>query len=236
MLCDIWGFLDNGVAAFADAMCMFRAQGGIVILSTNAPRSSRDIYSQLARLGVPRAAFDTILTSGDVTGLLLQKQPETPFFHFGPARDQSILQSLSNPIVGGRNTPLRLLTGPLDDEIESAEIYDPLLTQMRENAVDMIYANPNLFVKSGNRMVICAGSIARFYVRLGGRVTYVSKPEAPIHDAALSQMTIAAGGKILKTRVQVIDDGLLTDIKGAARNGFDACFLAGGIHSGDMGV
>jgi ribonucleotide monophosphatase NagD (HAD superfamily) len=38
--CDIWGVLHNGVAAFddaVDALCRYRAQGGIVILITNAP-------------------------------------------------------------------------------------------------------------------------------------------------------------------------------------------------------
>ena len=40
LLCDIWGVLHNGVAAFddaVDALCRYRAQGGIVILITNAP-------------------------------------------------------------------------------------------------------------------------------------------------------------------------------------------------------
>ena len=160
LFCDIWGVLHNGVAAFpdaVDALCRYREQGGKVILITNAPRCNQIIYSQLDRLGVPREAFDAVVTSGDVTKLLLHEQPETPLFHFGPARDRSILEGLANPIVDCADGKLCLLTGPLDDGIESAEIYEALLTEMRDRGVEVICANPDLVVKSGTRMVICAG-------------------------------------------------------------------------------
>jgi ribonucleotide monophosphatase NagD (HAD superfamily) len=52
LLCDIWCVLHNGVAAFdeaVDALCRYRAQGGIVILITNAPLSHHEIYPQLER-------------------------------------------------------------------------------------------------------------------------------------------------------------------------------------------
>ena len=99
----------------------------------------------------------------------------------------------------------------------------------------MICANPDLVVKSGNRIVICAGSIAQLYANLGGKVTYAGKPEAPIYQAATAQMTIAAGRTLSKNRILVVGDGLPTDIKGAAQNGFAAYFVAGGIHAIDMG-
>jgi HAD superfamily hydrolase (TIGR01459 family) len=238
LLCDIWGVLHNGVAAFpdaVDALCKYRAQGGVVVLITNAPRSSQVIYPQLARLGVPSAAFDAVVTSGDVTKSLLQERPDTPLFHFGPVRDQSIVEGLTHPMAGSQDAKLCLLTGPLDDGIEGAEIYGPLLLEMRDNAVDMICANPDLVVKSGNRMVICAGSIAQLYAKLGGKVTYAGKPEAPIYQAAITQMTIAAGRALSKNRILVVGDGLPTDIAGAVQNGFAAYFVASGIHAIDMG-
>ncbi|WP_371587995.1 HAD hydrolase-like protein [Pseudoruegeria sp. SK021] len=48
-------------------------------------------------------------------------------------------------------------------------------------------------------------------------------------------MTIAAGRTLSKSRILVVGDGLPTDIKGAAQNGFAAYFVAGGIHAIDMG-
>src|SRR6202044_3549410 len=50
ILCDIWGVLHNGVASFAqasDALVSFRAQGGAVILISNAQRPSPPMARQL---------------------------------------------------------------------------------------------------------------------------------------------------------------------------------------------
>jgi HAD superfamily hydrolase (TIGR01459 family) len=175
LLCDIWGVLHNGVAAYedaVDALCRYRAQGGIVVLITNAPRSHHEIFPQLERFGVPRKAFDAVVTSGDVASMLLDKSPETPLFHFGPARDHSILNGLTNPIVGLSAAKLCLLTGPLDDDIETVDVYEHLLTEMRDNEVALVCANPDLTVRSGSRMVICAGSIAARYAQMGGRYQF----------------------------------------------------------------
>jgi HAD superfamily hydrolase (TIGR01459 family) len=237
LLCDIWGVLHNGDAAFSDAvdaLCRARAFGRFVILITNAPRLSKDIYPQLARLGVPPESFDSIITSGDVTAQLIAKQPDAPLFHFGPERDNSILEGLTNPIVDHSDAKLCLLTGPLDDTIETTDIYHDLLEQMHENAVEMICANPDLVVRSGNRMVICAGSIAQRYAHLGGKVSFAGKPEPAIYEEALRRAASLTGRDIPKSRLLAIGDGLATDIKGAADNGFDAYFIVGGIHASEF--
>lgn len=237
LLCDIWGVVHNGDAAFSDAvdaLCRARAFGRFVILITNAPRLSKDIYPQLARLGVPPESFDSIITSGDVTAQLIAKQPDAPLFHFGPERDNSILEGLTNPIVDHSDAKLCLLTGPLDDTIETTDIYHDLLEQMHENAVEMICANPDLVVRSGNRMVICAGSIAQRYAHLGGKVSFAGKPEPAIYEEALRRAASLTGRDIPKSRLLAIGDGLATDIKGAADNGFDAYFIVGGIHASEF--
>ncbi|WP_121066381.1 TIGR01459 family HAD-type hydrolase [Chachezhania antarctica] len=238
VLCDVWGVIHNGTAAFndaVDALCRVRASGRFVILITNAPRLSRDIYPQLKRFGVPRSAFDTIVTSGDVTAALLARQPDAPLFHFGPARDMSVLEGLPNPIVEMSDAQLCLLTGPLDDEVLSVDNYERQLTEMQQNAVTVICANPDLVVRSGNRMVICAGSIAQRYVALGGKVVFAGKPEAAIYDDALIRANGLAGRTLRKRHLLAIGDGLPTDIMGAANNGFDAYFITGGIHAGAFG-
>lgn len=163
VLCDIWGVVHNGVAAFegaVDALCKLRARGRLVILITNAPRFSQDIYPQLHRLGVPRAAFDAIVTSGDVTATLIAQEPGASLFHFGSERDRSVLEGLTNPIVALPDAKICLLTGPLDDAIETVEIYHNSLLEMQDNNITMICANSDPIVQSGTRMVICVGSIA----------------------------------------------------------------------------
>ena len=70
ILSDVWGVLHDGRRAFpkpADALTRFREGGGTVVLITNAPRPNGPIRAQLDALGVPRSAYDDIVTSGDST-------------------------------------------------------------------------------------------------------------------------------------------------------------------------
>src|SRR5713226_4415507 len=75
VLSDVWGVVHNGVAATpeaCDALVRFRRQGGTVVLITNAPRPGEVVARiTLDRFGVPRAAYDGIVSSGDVTRALI---------------------------------------------------------------------------------------------------------------------------------------------------------------------
>ncbi|WP_187431222.1 hypothetical protein ROLI_013290 [Roseobacter fucihabitans] len=170
LLCDIWGVVHNGVAAYGDAvdaLCRFRASGRLVILITNAPRLSKDIYPQLAWLYVPSNAYHTVITSGDLTVARISERSDAPVFHFCPERDRSVSEGLTNPTLELAAARICLLTGPLDDAIETADVYQDILSDMGDKAVEMICANPDLVVRSADRMVICAGSIARLYSEMG---------------------------------------------------------------------
>ena len=53
LLCDVWGVVHNGVAAFVeacDALMRFRAGGGTAVLITNAPRPGAAVQRMLDRL------------------------------------------------------------------------------------------------------------------------------------------------------------------------------------------
>ena len=70
LLCDVWGVVHNGIAAFpeaCDARMRARARGAVVVLITNAPRPNGVVLRQLEKLRVPRVVYDAIVTSGDVT-------------------------------------------------------------------------------------------------------------------------------------------------------------------------
>src|ERR1700680_4328237 len=81
VLCDVWGVVHNGVAAYADAcdaLARFRAGGGPVILISNAPRPREWVVRSLDRLAVPRAAYDGLAPPGGVTQPFLKShQTET---------------------------------------------------------------------------------------------------------------------------------------------------------------
>lgn len=237
-LCDVWGVLHNGVAAFppaVDALQRYRAGGGTVILITNAPRPSGPVRGQLASLGVPDDAFDDIVTSGDVTRELIQQQPDAPLFHLGPARDLPLLEGLANPRVDEEDAELCLLTGALNDEVETVGDYEDQLARMKSRGVRMYCANPDLVVQRGDRLVICAGSIAQRYDEIGGEVIIAGKPRAPIYEAAIARAEKLRGGAVPREKLLGVGDGLPTDIKGAAEQDLDVYFITGGIHGAELG-
>src|ERR1700680_4124809 len=69
-LCDVWGVVHNGLAAFPaanDALMRAREAGVTVIMISNAPRPGAVVKKQITRYGVPASAYDDVIASGDVT-------------------------------------------------------------------------------------------------------------------------------------------------------------------------
>lgn len=239
VLCDVWGVLHNGVAAFpkaCEALQRYRAEtGGKVVLITNAPRPSPPILDQLARLGVPRDAFDAVVTSGDVTRAQLQAHSDIPVMHIGPDRDHSLFAGLDLTLTDEAGAGQVVCTGLVDDERETPEDYRALLERMVARDLPLLCANPDIVVERGSTLIWCAGALARLYEDLGGRVTILGKPHAPIYEAALARVAELAGAPVAKTDILAIGDGLPTDIRGAVANEIDVLFITGGIHGADFG-
>jgi HAD superfamily hydrolase (TIGR01459 family) len=239
ILCDIWGVLHNGVASFAaasEALVSFRRGGKAVVLISNAPRPSPPIQRQVLKLGVSLEAFDSVVTSGDVTIGLMKQQGGDRILHIGPERDLSLLDAAA-AATGSRPklVPLEaaqyaLCTGLRNDETETLEDYETELRAMASRGLTMICANPDIVIHRGDTLIYCAGALARRYEELGGPVTYAGKPHAPIYDRALALAEQIRGARVDERRVLAIGDGMKTDIVGATRAGLDALFVTGGIH------
>ncbi len=238
LLCDVWGVVHNGLAAYAeacDALARFRAGGGTVVLITNAPRPSGWVVRQLDRLGVPREAYDAVTSSGDVTREVMAERGGSAVFHIGPERDLSIFEGLDVRFTSMEEAEYVVCTGLFDDTTETPEDYREMIEAMGRRELFMLCANPDLVVERGNELVYCAGAIADLYVATGGEVLYAGKPHRPIYEAALAAAAAARGGQVAAQRVLAIGDLLRTDITGARALGLDALFVLGGIHAEELG-
>lgn len=234
LLCDVWGVVHNGVAAHGaavEALCRFREGGGRVVLITNAPRPARQTREMLRRLRVTDAAYDAIVTSGDVTRNLLAGRAGGAMFHLGPDRDKPVFQGLDFAVKGPEQAEFVLLTGLFDDKVETPEDYRELLAKLCARGLEVICANPDIVVERGGRHVYCAGALAQSYEALGGTVIYAGKPYPPIYEAALRLFAETAGGPVPKRKILAIGDSIRTDLKGAAQAGFDTLFIMSGIHA-----
>lgn len=234
ILSDVWGVVHNGVRAHPDAVAAlvrFRKEYGPVVMITNAPRPWRDVQRLLREFSISDAAYDAIITSGDLTSSILRTHEGDNVYFLGPDRDLPMLEGIRIKRVSPELADLVLCSGLLDDEHETPQDYIGMLSGFLQRGLMMICANPDLVVERGDRLVYCAGSIAQLYETMGGRVIYAGKPHGPIYDRALEEIGALAGGVIAPGDVLAIGDSIRTDLAGAAYAKLPALFIAGGIHS-----
>ncbi|NIX78030.1 TIGR01459 family HAD-type hydrolase [Microvirga terricola] len=239
VLCDVWGVLHNGVKAYetaSEALTRFREGGGRVVLVSNAPRPGAAVGTQLDGFGVPRTAYDAIVTSGDLTRLAIEERVHNLVHHIGPARDMPIYAGLDIRFGSIAEAEYVVCSGFENDELETVETYRPRLEAMLERKLWMVCANPDLIVERGNVIVPCAGALGVAYEEMGGDVYYAGKPHAPIYDRAIAVAASLNGRPIAKDRVLAIGDAIRTDIAGAAGFGIDSLLIARGIHAEELKV
>lgn len=230
---DIWGVLHNGREAYPDAAeaCRrFRRQGGTVVLVSNAPQRAMWVEAMLARLGIPRDAWDDIVTSGDVTRELIAPYRGQDIYHLGPDYDRGIFEGLDVTLGPLERARTVVCTGLFHDEEETPEDYRDRLTDIRRRGLDLICVNPDLVVERGTRVVYCAGALAQVYEQIGGRVLYAGKPHPPIYEEAMRRIAKARGAAVPKAEILAIGDGIRTDIAGAGRLGVRSIFIASALH------
>lgn len=241
ILCDVWGVLHNGVqvrSGAVSALMNFRKNGGVVIMITNAPRQRKSVKLQLTNMGVPEGTFDEVVTSGDVTRVLIRQHVENGsgnMLHIGPEKDLNLFEGIDVERVSEADAAAVICSGLWNEQTETPEDYVPLLTRLKERGLPFICANPDIVVEVGDHLEYCAGAIAREYDRLGGETLIAGKPHHPIYDTAISEAAALAGKSFDKSRILAIGDGMPTDIKGAGDYGLDALYVTAGIHAAEYG-
>ena len=230
---DVWGVFHDGMRPYpaASVACTkFRAGGGTVVLVSNAPSTGEEVSAHLDSMGVPRSAYDAIVTSGDVTRVLISGWAGRPVHHLGPDRYLGTFDGLDVRFASLRDAAVVVCTGLIEDERETPDDYRALLADLRARAIPMICVNPDIVVERGHRLIYCAGALAEAYEALGGEVAYAGKPHPPIYARARELIAKARGTPVPTDRILAIGDGIKTDIAGAAAAGLRAVFIASALH------
>jgi HAD superfamily hydrolase (TIGR01459 family) len=239
ILCDVWGVLHNGEAAYpaaSHALMRFREGGGKVVLISNAPRPGDSVSVHLDQFGVPREAYDAIVTSGDLTRSAVEERAGQVVHHMGPPRDLPIFEGLDVTFGSIAEAEYVVCSGFDDDGHETVDDYRERLSAMRARRLPMICANPDLIVERGHEILPCAGALALVYEEEGGEVFYAGKPHLPIYERATAIAEAVKGSAISKTRILAIGDAIRTDVAGAKAFGVDVLLLARGIHAEELGL
>lgn len=250
VFCDLWGCLHNGVAPFPAAVAAlqaFRAKGGRVILLTNAPRPKTSIIAQLDAMGVPRDVWDDVVTSGDAAQYAMLTGAVGHRVHFiGAPKDEAFFTDFAADLqaVAAANPPVQrvatkdaeglVVTGLADDLTETPEDYRATLLLAKTLDLPMLCANPDIIVHMGDKLLYCAGALAKLYEEMGGRALYFGKPHPPIYDLARRRLQALGGAE--DARILCIGDGIHTDVQGAIGEGLDALFVTSGIAQDNFGA
>jgi HAD superfamily hydrolase (TIGR01459 family) len=237
VLSDVWGVIHNGRAAYpsaVDALVNYREQGGRVVLITNAPRPSPPIVTMLDHLGVPRQAYDAIVSSGDATRAMIARYSGKTIHHVGPPTADDALYEGLDVTRGSADEAEVVVVTDLDTDDDTPDMYADRIAHWLKRGLPLICANPDKVVEIGDQMVYCGGAIADIYAELGGEVHMAGKPFAPIYEEALRLAEKAAGHALDRRRILAIGDSVRTDAIGAADFGLDLLFITGSIHAGEL--
>jgi HAD superfamily hydrolase (TIGR01459 family) len=239
ILSDVWGVIHNGVVVHpgaADALRRYREGGGRVVLITNAPRAATPIMAMLDRMGVPRAAYDGLISSGDVTRAKIAPYRGKVIHHIGPATEDDSLYDGLGVIRGRAEDAEAVVVTDLDTDDDTPEMYRARMQLWLERRLPLICANPDRVVEHGGRIIYCGGALADLYEAHGGRILMAGKPYRPIYDQALKMVEEAVGRNVERSKVLAIGDSVRTDAIGAANAGLDLHFITGSIHAQDFGA
>ena len=142
------------------------------------------------------------------------------FFHIGPPRDFDLFKNIEkNNVLNIEDADYFLCTGLFEDQENDLNYYKKLLSN--HTLKKMICTNPDLIVDRGEKREYCAGSVAKSFEEIKGKVIYFGKPHPPVYNLSTN---------IINKKVLCIGDNLNTDIKGANIQNFDSLLITNGIH------
>lgn len=231
---DLWGVVHNGVHPFKfskQTLKLLKANKKTILFLTNAQRRITVLKKQLFTMGIADHLYDYLWSSGEsVYHLLEQSQNESHSnsfkicYYIGPLNDQSIIEGL--PLVfteDPKKANFVLATAPRKST-DILDLYKKELETLVKEDLLLICPNPDITAIRGDQEIICAGSLAKYYEEIKGKVDYRGKPHRAIYEQCFNTL------KIPKHRICAIGDTFHTDIIGAKNNDMDTIFITSGIH------
>ena len=225
---DIWGVVHNGVHLFNDSIKVLNEIEKLnkeYILLTNAPRPNFSVRQFLEKMGMHKNYSKRVYTSGQASlDYLITNFKNKKFYHIGPPRDFDLFNTFKkNKIDNISKSKYLICTGLFDNQDQDLNFYKDLLYKHIEKK--MICTNPDLVVDRGKVREYCAGSIAKIFEDIGGKVDYFGKPYPNVYNLS----TRTKGRKVL-----CIGDNLNTDIRGANIQNFSSLLISNGIHREEL--
>jgi len=224
---DIWGVIHNGLEIFEDSIEVLenlKKNNKEFVLLTNAPRPNSTVNEFLKKMGLKKF-YEHVYTSGQASlKYLMENFLNSKFYHIGPPRDFDLFKKFEqNKVSNIKQADYFICTGLFEDHETKLEYYKDLLEKFSNKK--FVCTNPDLIVDRGDVREFCAGSVAKIFEEIGGKVIYFGKPYPPVYNLSAN-----INGK----NVLCIGDNMNTDIKGANIQNFDNLLITSGIHKKEL--
>ncbi len=224
---DIWGVIHNGLQIYKNSIEVLenlKKNDKKFVLLTNAPRPNSTVIDFLKKMGLNKF-YENVYTSGEASlKYLMENFLNSKFYHIGPPRDFDLFKKFKqNKVDNISQADYFICTGLFENHQTNLDYYKNLLKKFSNKK--FVCTNPDLIVDKGDVREFCAGSIAKIFEEIGGKVTYFGKPYPPVYNLSTS-----IGDK----NVLCIGDNMNTDIKGANIQNFDNLLITSGIHKEEL--
>jgi HAD superfamily hydrolase (TIGR01459 family) len=234
VLFDQYGVLHDGQRLYTGTLDVLARLAPRALIITNSGKRAAANRERLARLGIARALYRDLLSSGEVAWNGLRDGSFGRPFAAGARAyivgragdsygfDDLGLRSVEQPahadfiLMLGSNAPATTLNG-----------YRDLLQPPAELGLPALCCNPDRLMLMAGGLVPAPGAIAELYATLGGPVRWIGKPHAEIYRAAL-----AFAGNPPPARVLALGDSIEHDIAGAAGLGLATALVRTGVLAG----
>ena len=219
---DLWGVMHNGLilnSRAIEAVDHLKNNSKKIVFLTNAPRPSSNVINFLLKMNMDKKYLTNVMTSGEAAmhAINHNKFGKT-FFHLGPSKDTSLFEKQKSNKTDLEKCDFILCTGLFDNYEDDLNYYKKFLK--KQISKKLICTNPDLTVHRGDIEELCAGSVAKVFEDLGGKVVYYGKPHKEVYKKCFND----------KEKVLAIGDNLRTDIKGANNLNIDSIFITDGVH------
>jgi len=227
---DQWGVLHDGAVAFVSAIesvAYLKQLGKTIALISNSGKSAESNIKRLNEFGFDTSQFDYVSTSGEFAIEYLKRTlVRKRIFWIDYSFDEKTESELSsNTFINTIENADAIYLSGWDSSSMKWETYAEVFCYAAAKKIPMICSNPDVEGFSRGLKQNGPGWVADRFLKLGGIVTSIGKPDKSMFQHCLSNL-----GATDTSVVVVIGDSYVTDVCGAANAGIDSVLIECGVH------
>ncbi|RWN24510.1 TIGR01459 family HAD-type hydrolase [Mesorhizobium sp.] len=233
-LLDQFGVLHDGTNPYpgaVEALSALKRAGKTIVLVSNSGRRAPPNEARLLKLGFEPGSWDQFVSSGEIAWRSFHEmaasgklRPNTKCLLISREGDRSAIEGLSFALTSDGDDAELVLIAASEGDRYDIDHYRRLFAPAAARQVPCFCTNPDKIMLTAVGPRFGAGQLADLYESLGGSVTRIGKPYAPIFDAAL-----ALAGNPDRSSVVCVGDSVEHDVAGGIGAGVATALVLSGI-------